>query len=104
MSEVQTRPAAPRGRSSGRGGRGGQSSRGGARNPSRQANGDVKGAAPADLPEEQGEIGQLKKKYDLQLSTLKELFPDWSDMDFVLALQESDGDLQTTIDRITEGI
>jgi len=45
----------------------------------------------------------LKKRYFNELSTLKEMFPDWADVDLVLALEESDGDLSTTIDKITEG-
>lgn len=35
---------------------------------------------------------------------LRELFPDWNEIDLVFALQETDGDVQTTIDRITEGM
>lgn len=53
---------------------------------------------------DQGELGDLKKKYSSQLSMLKEMFPDWSDMDLLLGLQDTDGDLQTTIDRIAEGM
>lgn len=34
---------------------------------------------------------------------LKELFPDWTDADLVLALDESGGDLETTIEKISEG-
>jgi hypothetical protein len=45
----------------------------------------------------------LKKRYLNELATLKEMFPDWADVDLVLALEESDGDLPTTIDKITEG-
>lgn len=53
--------------------------------------------------EDEGEIGQLKRHYASQLSTVKEMFPDWTDEDIVFALQETDGDLQSTIERITEG-
>ncbi|KAF2500261.1 hypothetical protein BU16DRAFT_241430 [Lophium mytilinum] len=99
MSEVQARPAT-RGRSSARGGRGGH----GARGPRKTTNGDhVPTSTPSDTTADQGELGELKRKYLTQLSTLKELFPDWSDVDLVLTLQETDGDLQSTIERITEG-
>lgn len=54
--------------------------------------------------EDEGELGQLKKQYQNQLQTLKELFPDWSDEDLVYALQERNGDIQTTIEDITEGM
>jgi len=54
-------------------------------------------------PEDQGEIGELKKQYSSQLGMLKDMFPDWADMDLVLALQENDGDLPTTVDKITTG-
>ena len=101
MSEVKSRPSIPRGRGSGRG-RGGYSSRGG-RSGSRQANGH-KEEVPAETPyEDQGELGQLKKMYASKLSTIKEMFPDWTDEDLVFALQETSGDLERTIDRISEG-
>ncbi|KAI9759806.1 MAG: hypothetical protein M4579_002105 [Chaenotheca gracillima] len=101
MSEVQTRPSAPRGRGSSRGGRGGYGARGGPRGGARHTtNGDKPAAASF---EEEGEIGELKKKYASQLSTVRELFPDWTDEDIVYALHETDGDLEATIERITEG-
>ena len=103
MAEVQSRPAAPRGRSSHRGGRGGHSSRGGGRPAPRQTNGQTEDTTPTVSLDEQGELGQLKKQHSNELATLKELFPDWTDDDLVFALQETNGDLQSTIERITEG-
>ena len=41
--------------------------------------------------------------YAPKLSTIKEMFPDWTDEDLVFALQETNGDLEGTIDRISEG-
>ncbi|TKA73304.1 hypothetical protein B0A49_04550, partial [Cryomyces minteri] len=83
MSEVvDSRPAAPRGRGSARGGRAGFG-RGGPRRGSRQANGGTRDAASFDAPEDQGELGDMKKQYSSQLSMLKELFPDWTDVDLV---------------------
>jgi len=103
MSEVQSRPSAPRGRSSARGGRGGYSSRGG-RGGSRSAKADTtENVAPTPSYEDEGEIGQLKKKYASNLPTLKELFPDWTEDDLVFALEDSNGDLESAIERITEG-
>lgn len=100
MSEVQSRPAAPRGRGSARGGRGGYSSRGGRGGRSHATNGDK-----LDAPsiEDDGEVGQLKKQYGSKVSTIKEMFPDWTDEDVVFALKETDGDLETTVERITDG-
>lgn len=49
-------------------------------------------------------MGQLKKRYGSRVATIKEMFPDWTDEDIVLALQETDGDLETTVDRITGGM
>lgn len=95
MSEVQSRPSAPRGRSSARGGRGG--GRGTTRTT--KANGD----RPVDTSADEGELGELKSKYRSQLTMLKELFPDWTDVDLVLGLHDCNGDLETTIERITEG-
>ncbi|KAL9130889.1 MAG: hypothetical protein Q9217_001039 [Psora testacea] len=102
MSEVKSRSSGPRGRGSLRGGRGGFSNRG--RGGSRQANGtkaDVIGS-PTNF-EDEGEIGELKSRYSRQLSMIKEMFPDWTDEDIVFALQETNGDLESTIERITEG-
>ncbi|KAJ4377872.1 RNAPII degradation factor [Neocucurbitaria cava] len=95
MSEVQSRPA--RGRSSARGGRGSYGSRG-----PRKTNGDS-ASSNIDTSADQGELGELKKRYQSQLSTLKELFPDWSDAELVLAIEDSNGDLETTIEKISEG-
>lgn len=53
--------------------------------------------------EDQGELGQLKKQYGTQLVTLSELFPDWTDEDLVFALQETNGDVESTVDRIASG-
>lgn len=103
MSEVQSRPSAPRGRASSRGGRGLHSSRGG-RGGTRQMNGgkaEVETATPKY--EDEGEMGELKRMYSSSLSTVKEMFPNWTDEDIVYALQETEGDLQATIERISEG-
>ena len=100
MSEVQPRPGAPRGRGSARRGRGGYASRGGRGGRSHATNGDK-----LDTPsiEEDGEVSQLKKQYGSKVSTIQEMFPDWTDEDVVFALKETDGDLESTVDRITDG-
>lgn len=103
MSEVQSRPApAQRGRGSARGGRGGSF---GARSGGFVA----RGARPtngfqADDLEEQGEVGQLLKKYANELGPLKEMFPDWTSADIVYALEENEGDVQMTAEKISEGV
>lgn len=103
MSEVKSRPSVPRGRGSARGGRGSYHSRGG-RGSSRHTNGDLNpDIAEAPSYEDEGELGQLKKLYSTKLSTMKEMFPDWTDEDLVFALQETDGNLENTIERISEG-
>ncbi|KAI4273332.1 MAG: hypothetical protein LQ337_004704 [Flavoplaca oasis] len=102
MSEVRSRPSAARGRGSGRGSRGGHSSRGG-RPSNRQTNGDMADSIPASSLEEEGELGELKRMYSSKLSTIKEMFPNYTDEDIVFALQEMDGNLEATIDRISEG-
>ena len=53
--------------------------------------------------DDEGELGDLKKTYAPKLSMIKEMFPDWTDEDLVFALQETNGDLEGTIDRISEG-
>lgn len=101
MSDVQTRPSASRGRVSSRGGRGGYSSRGG-RGGNRSTKADNADSA-AQSYEDQGEIGQMKKKYSDTLPMLKDVFPDWTDEDLVFALEDADGELEDAIERITEG-
>jgi hypothetical protein len=103
MSEVQSRPAASRGRGSARGGRGSFSSRGGRGGRSHTTNGDKPDTTAASI-EDDGEVGQLKKQYGGRVATIKEMFPDWTDEDIVFALQETNGDLETTVDRITDGM
>lgn len=102
MSEVQSRPAGSRGRGSARGGRGGQFSRGG-RGGARATKPSGQESMEPPSYEDEGEIGQLKKKHSSSLSTIKELFPDWTDEDLIFALEDGDGDLETVIERITEG-
>ena len=106
MSEIQSRPSASRGRASSRGGRGGHSSRGGRGGTSRSSapapvNGSEESAQSSY--EQEGELGLMKKKYSTSLPTLKELFPDWTEDDLVFALEDSDGDLESAVDHITEG-
>jgi len=95
MSEEQSRPA--RGRSSVRGGRASYTTRG----PRKQTNGD--GASATDTSAEAGELAELKQRYQSQLSMLKEVFPAWTDADLLLAIEDSNGDLDRTIDKISAG-
>ena len=64
---------------------------------------DAPDSTPSPNAEEEGELGDLKRKYSSKLSTIKEMFPDWTDEDIVFALQETEGNLEATIDRISEG-
>ncbi|KAK4236523.1 hypothetical protein C8A03DRAFT_35563 [Achaetomium macrosporum] len=108
MTEVQPRPAASRGRGSGRGGRGGNfATRGGGRAAgSRPAatNGESRDTE-SSLPtfEDEGEVGQLRKEYGSKVQIIKEMFPDWSEVDILFALRETDGDENLTVTRIAEG-
>jgi hypothetical protein len=103
MSEVQSRPAAPRGRGSARGGRAGFASRGGRGGRSHATNGDKIDSTSAPSIDDDGEVGQLKKQYGSKVTLIKEMYPDWTDEDVVFALQETDGDLELTVERITDG-
>lgn len=97
---------AVRGRGSARGSaRGGFSTRGGARGGRLQAtNGDRAHDEDASASiEEDSEVSQLKKKFGSKVGTIQEMFPNWTDEDVVFALQETDGDLEITVDRITSG-
>lgn len=103
MSEVDARPPPSRGRSSYRGGRGGLR-RGGPRGGRKTTNGAPNDAQQIEEPlEDQGELGEMKLKYSSELSMLRDMFPDWTDVDLVFALQEADGDIPSTVDKITQG-
>ena len=52
---------------------------------------------------ESSDLKKLKSKYSSQLSTLKELFTDWTDDDLLFAIQDANGDLEVAVDRISEG-
>ncbi|KAK3987575.1 hypothetical protein QBC44DRAFT_117924 [Cladorrhinum sp. PSN332] len=104
MSEVQ-RPAASRGsRGSGRGGRAGHSGRGG--RTTARTNGDSKhDSTDSALPtlEDEGEVAQLKALYGSKIAPVKELFGDWTDIDILYALRETEGDADETVSRIMDG-
>ena len=102
MSETQSRPTGARGRGSYRGGRGGHSYRGGRGAPKTTKNEDDSFAS--ESLEDQGEIGELKKKYASKVPMIKEVFPEWSTEDIVFTLEEANGDEAAAIERITEGI
>lgn len=56
-----------------------------------------------DPAEDEGELGDMKKKYADQLSLIKDIFPEWTDVDLIFALAEADGDVETTIERVSAG-
>ncbi|PNY29143.1 Uncharacterized protein TCAP_00938 [Tolypocladium capitatum] len=102
MSEVASRPTASRGRGSGRGGRGGFAGRGG-----RRANGDKSDHKAADdglgAFDDEGDFAELRKQYGDKTSVIREMFPDWSEVDVLFALQETNGDQNEAVARIAEG-
>lgn len=102
MSETSTRPLGPRGRGSGRGGRGTFSNRGG-RGGSRATNGTQPEVVNTSNLEEEGDVGELKGKYASKIGPIKEMFPDWTEQDIAFALDETNGDLESTVERISEG-
>lgn len=69
----------------------------------KHANDDSMGAQLTEPSADEAELSELKKKYSSQWAMLKELYPDWSDMDLLVALEENEGDLQTTVEKISEG-
>jgi len=99
MSEIESRPT--RGRSSTRGGRGSYG-RGGPRGGRSHVNGHATEPVEESI-EDQGELGEMKKKYQSELGMLKDMFPDWTDTDLVFALEEAEGDIPATVDKITQG-
>ena len=104
MSEVNTRPLGPRGRGTSRGGGRGSFSNRGGRGGSRATNGAQQEAVGAPSREEDGDIGELKSKYAGKIEPIKEMFPDWTEQDIAFALDETSGDLEGTVERISEGM
>ena len=104
MAEVQPRGSSARGRGGFRGGRGGFR---GTRNPSRtqsKPDHEQENIPPSAASlEDQGEVGELKKKFGDKVPLLKEICPGWSDEDLVYALYETDGDVNAAVDRISSG-
>ena len=103
MSEVpSTRASGSRGRGGFRGGRGGY--RGGQRTTSRSKREDNEQEnVPPPALDDQGEVGELKRKYGDKVPLLREVCPGWSDEDLVFALQETNGDIEAAVDRISSG-
>ena len=102
MSEAQSvRTGHSRGRGGFRGGRGGH--RGG-RNPSRsqKETAEQENVPPTTL-EDEGEVGELKRMFGDKVPLLREVCPGWSDEDLVFALQETNGDIEAAVDRISSG-
>lgn len=48
-------------------------------------------------------MGEFKRKFGDQVPLLREICPGWSDEDLVYALNETDGDLNAAVDRISSG-
>lgn len=49
------------------------------------------------------ESKKLKSQYGPALNSLRELFPDWKDEDLLAVLAETDGSIEESAIRITEG-
>ena len=103
MSETNTRPSGLRGRGASRGGGRGSFSNRGGRGGSRATNGTPKETTDTSSYEEEGDIGELKIKYASKIAPIKEMFPDWTEQDIAFALDETHGDLESTVERISEG-
>jgi CUE domain len=103
MSEVQsTRASGSRGRGGFRGGRGGY--RGGrTTSRSKKEDNEQENIPPTSL-DDQGEVGELKRQFGDKVPLLREVCPGWSDEDLVFALQETNGDIEAAVDRISSGM
>lgn len=72
-----------------------------AANPRRR--GGQRNRSSANAADDTEQVKLLRSKYTHQLSVIQELFPDWSDEDLLFALQESNGDVELAVGRISEG-
>ena len=59
--------------------------------------------APAAF-EDDGELAELRKLYGDKTLVIREMFPDWSEIDVLFALQETNGDQNEAVTRIAEGV
>lgn len=101
MSETQSaRAGSSRGRGGARGGRGGY--RGRNTDRTKKDSNDQENTPPVAL-DDQGEVGELKRQYGDKVPLLREVCPGWSDEDLVFALQETNGDIEAAVDRISSG-
>ncbi|RVX68176.1 hypothetical protein B0A52_08684 [Exophiala mesophila] len=102
MAEVSSRGSGTRGRGGFRGGRGGfRGGRTTSRSQHKQEN-EQENIPPTSL-DDQGEIGELKRQFGDKIPLLRDILPGWSDEDLVFALQETDGDVNAAVDRISSG-
>ena len=68
---------------------------------SNRRRGQRRGAKPAADDTEL--VRALRAKYPSQLGMLSELFPDWSDEDLLMVIQESNGEVEVAVGRISDG-
>lgn len=102
MAEVSSRGSGTRGRGGFRGGRGGfRGGRTTSRSQHKQEN-EQENIPPTSL-DDQGQVGELKRQFGDKVPLLREILPGWSDEDLVFALQETDGDVNAAVDRISSG-
>ncbi|KAA1115113.1 hypothetical protein PGT21_031762 [Puccinia graminis f. sp. tritici] len=59
---------------------------------------------PVGSQDEPEELKLIRKKHGHNLATIKELFPNWTDEDLLMALNEAAGDLELAAARISEGL
>lgn len=48
-------------------------------------------------------MSELRKLYGPKTGVIREMFPDWSEVDVLFALQETNGDENEAVTRIAEG-
>jgi len=48
-------------------------------------------------------LKKLRDQYINQLTQLKVIFPNWTDQDLLMNLEDVGGDLELAVNRITEG-
>jgi hypothetical protein len=58
---------------------------------------------PVGNQDEPEELKLIRKKHGHNLATIRELFPNWTDEDLLMALNEASGDLELAAARISEG-
>lgn len=101
-----TRGSRSRGRGGFRGGRGS----GGRPTAGDKSSASLNGASLKQQPgfedetEDDSEVREMRQKYGSSVAMLQEIYPDWTAVDLLFTLRDANGDMETAVARIADGV